>query len=151
MKLGRPHVPIGILISIVVTLIIGLVARPIISANATEQQLARNVLLSAIPFIFIFVAIILAFMALIWAAASMLNRNIPERIYRPVERVIIAGIVLGVIGMFQPWWFMAYRLGFFMLFFSTLAFILWSHIVPRGAQAGHLSSVSVAEFEQNEG
>lgn len=151
MKLGRPHVPIGILISIGVTLIIGLVARPIISANATEQQLARNVLLSAIPFIFIFVAIILAFIALIWAAASMLNRNIPERIYRPVERVIIAGIVLGVIGMFQPWWFMAYRIGFFMLFFSTLAFILWSHIVPRGAQAGHLSSVSITEFEQNEG
>lgn len=151
MKLGRPHVPIGILISIVVTLIIGLAAQPIISANATEQQLARNVLLSAIPFIFIFVAIILAFMALIWAAASMLNRNIPERIYRPVERLFIAGIVLGVIGMFQPWWFIAYRIGFFMLFFSTLAFILWSHIVPQGAQAGHLSSVSITEFEQNEG
>jgi hypothetical protein len=35
--------------------------------------------------------------------------------------------------MFQPWVFAAYTYGFILLLFSTLAFIVWSHIVPKGA------------------
>ena len=151
MTLNRPRVPIGLPIAAVITLVLGLVVRPIIMANATQQQLARNVLLSAIPFILIFISIILAFITVIWLVATMLNRKIPERIYRPIEYVIITGIVLGIIGMFQPWWFLGYRIGFFAVFFSTLAFILWSHITPKGARADHLGSISISEFEQQGG
>jgi hypothetical protein len=151
MKNLRPRVPIGLPISIVVTLIIGLAADPVIDSSFTEEQLGRNVLLAAIPFVFIFVAIILAFVTLVWLAATALSHNIPERIYRPIERITIAGIVLGVVGMFQPWSFTAYRVGFFVLFFSTLAFILWSHIAPKGVQQEHLGSLSVSEFEQSGG
>jgi hypothetical protein len=148
MKIGRAHVPIGLPIAAVITLVVGLVAGPIIDSLATEEQLGRNVLLSAIPFVFIFVAIILTFITIIWLVATALNNQIPERTYRVIEAIIIAGIVLGIIGMFQPWIFSAYRFGFLLLLFSTLAFILWSHVVPRGARKDHVGSVSVTEFEQ---
>jgi hypothetical protein len=52
--------------------------------------------------------------------------------------------------MFQPWSFVGYRLGFLLLFLSTLAFILWSHVVPKGAHAEQVESVSVGEFEQSQ-
>jgi hypothetical protein len=130
---------------------LGLVAGPLIRARATPEQLASNVLLSAIPFILIFVAIILTFITLIVVLASTLSNNIPLRIYKPVERVLIAGIVLGIIGMFQPWAFIAYRIGFFVLLISTLGFIVWSHIVPKGvSRQEDLGPVSVSEFERPE-
>jgi hypothetical protein len=150
MSKKRPRVPIGLPIAAIVTLILGLAAGPVIRSVFSPKQLATNVLLSAIPFIFIFVAIILTFITLIWFIASILNHNIPARVYRPIELAIIAGIILGIGGMFQPWFFSAYRLGFFLLFGSTLAFILWSHIVPRGIQHDHLGSVSISDFEQKE-
>jgi hypothetical protein len=113
----RPRVPIGLPIAAAVTFILGFfVAEPLISSMATEEQLATNVLLSAIPFVLIFVAIILSFITVIWLIASMLNHNIPPQIYRPIELIIIAGIVLGIVGMFQPWSFAAYKYGFFLLF-----------------------------------
>ena len=145
----RPRVPIGLPIAAVITLILGIAAGPVIDSLATEEQLATNVLLSAIPFVLIFVSIILLFITLIWLVASMLNNRIPERIYRPVEWIIIAGIVLGIVGMFQPWTFAGYRYGFMLLFFSTLAFILWSHVVPKGAHADRVESMSVGELEQS--
>ena len=40
----------------------------------------------------------------------------------------IGGIVLGIIMMFQPWVFVLFRYGFYLLLFSTLAFIVWSHV-----------------------
>ena len=63
-------------------------------------------------------------------------------------QIIIAGIVLGIVGMFQPWTFAGYRYGFMLLFFSTLAFILWSHVVPKGVHADQVESISIGEFEQ---
>lgn len=144
----RRYVPLQLIIWIVGLLILGSFAEPIIASLATEKQLASNVLLSAIPFILIFVAIVLTFITVIMTTANLLNHKIAGEIYRPIEVTIIAGIIIGVIGMFQPWWFGGFRLGFFLLLFSTLAFILWSHIVPRGVHQGHLGSVSVAELEQ---
>ena len=146
----RPYVPIGLPIAALITLVLGVVAGPVIRSTFSEEQLATNVLLSAIPFVLIFVAIILTFITIIWLVASVLNHNIPMRIYRPIELTIITGIVLGIVGMFQPWFFVAYPLGFFLLFGSTLAFILWSHVVPRGVQQEHLGSVSISDFEQKE-
>lgn len=147
----RPRVPIGLPIAAVITLILGFVTGPAIRSFATEEQMATNVLLSAIPFVFVFVSIILFFITFIWLVASVLNNNIPERVYRPIEWIIIAGIALGILGMFQPWSFAAYRYGFLLLFFSTLAFIVWSHVAPRGVRPEEeVGSVSIGELEQSQ-
>jgi hypothetical protein len=105
--------------------------RPFIQNRATPEQLASNVLLSAIPFILIFVAIILFFITLIVLIATALSNNISVRAYRIVESILIAGIILGIVGMFQPWLFEANKYGFLVLLFSTLSFIVWSHVSPR--------------------
>jgi hypothetical protein len=140
-------VPLVLPVSVIVLLILGLVAGPVIESVATEEQLATNVFLSAIPFILIFAAIILAFITLIVFASNLLSHKIPEQIYRPIERIIIAGIVLGIIGMFQPWSFVLYRVGFFMLLLSTLSFMLWSHITPKGEGVEEQEEVVVAAGE----
>jgi hypothetical protein len=124
----RPRVPPGLPISIAILLILGSIAGPLIRSSFTEKERAANVFLEAIPFILIFIAIILTFITIIVLVGSLLNDNIPRRTHRLVERVIIFGIVGGVIGMFQPWWFLAYKYGFSVLLISTLSFILWSHI-----------------------
>ena len=131
MLLSRPRVPLGLLISVAILLILGYIAGPLIRSSFTEKERAANVFLEAIPFILIFVAIILTFITLISFAASILNDNIPRRTHQLVERIIIFGIVGGVIGMFQPWWFLVYKYSFMFLLVSTLSFILWSHIRPK--------------------
>jgi len=128
----RPRVPIGLPIAAVVLLVLGILAGPQIRSMISEEALAKNVLLNAIPFILIFVAIILFYIIIIWLVASVLNNNIPLRIHRPIELACMVGIVLGVVGMFQPWWFAVYRIGFVVLLVSTLSYILWSHITPKG-------------------
>ena len=147
MQKFRPRVPVGLPISVVVLLVLGAISGPLIRANATEQQLATNVLLSAIPFILIFVAIILAFITIISLVGSMLNNRVSARTYQWIESIIIAGIVGGVVGMFQPWLYAFYRYGFLVLLISTLSFILWSHITPHRAQTqDELGSPSIAEI-----
>ena len=127
----RPRVPIGLPIAVVVTLVLGLVATPLINSLASEEQLAQNVLLNAIPFILIFVSIILAFITIIWAVATALNNNISKKTHSILEGLIIAGIVLGILGMFQPWLHAGFKYGFLLLLISTLSFILWSHVTPK--------------------
>ncbi len=141
----RELVPIGLPISAIVLFVLGLLAGPVIRSTFSEEALAQNVLLNAIPFILIFVAIVLVYVILIWVSASLLNDRIPRRIHAPIESATIAGIVLGILGMFQPWVFAAYRYGFYLLLVSTLAYILWSHITPKGVRRGEELSVSVTE------
>ena len=131
MPRSRPRVPIGLLISIAILLMLGSIAGPLIRSSFTEKERAANVFLEAIPFILIFVAIILTFITLIVLVGSLLNDNIPRQTHQLVERFIIFGIVGGVIGMFQPWWFLVYKYSFMLLLVSTLSFILWSHIRPK--------------------
>jgi len=128
----RLRIPVGLFIAIVVTLILGLVASPVILALTTAKQRASNVLLSAIPFILIFVAILLAFISLINMSSSVLNDHISPRIYHAIERVLIGGIVVGILGMFQPWLLILYTIGFPVLLVSTLGFIWWGHVKPKG-------------------
>jgi len=150
-KKKRSGVPIGMPIAAVVLLVLGLVVRPLILNNASEQQLARNVLLSAIPFILIFAAIVIVFMSVVWFVASKLNDNVSQKLYRPVELALMGGILLGIFLMFQPWLFGLFRVGFFLLLGSTLGFILWSHVRPKGVHQEELGSVSVSEYEQGSG
>jgi hypothetical protein len=131
MQVSRPSIPIALPIIIVVLLILGLLAGPFIESRTTELQRADNVLLNAIPFVLIFVAILLTFILLIIIIGSMLNNNVPPRIYKIIESILIAGIILGVLGMFQPWVFAAYKYGFVLLLVSILLFIVWSHVAPQ--------------------
>lgn len=131
MEVSRPRVPVTLLIVIAVLLVLGIVAGQYINVTMTEEQLADNVFINAVPFVLIFVAIILGFIAVIAVVASMLDNNISQRAHRIVEQILIVGIVLGVVGMFQPWVFEGYKYGFILLLISTLSFILWSHITPK--------------------
>ena len=152
MAKSRLRLPVGLFIAIVVTFVLGLVASPVIKALTTPKERATNVLLSAIPFILIFVAILLVYISLINMSMSVLNDNISARIHGTVEKVLIAGIVLGVVGMFQPWLMILYKIGFFVLLISTLGFIWWSHVRPkrerRQKEAGSVSGQDMKTIEQ---
>jgi len=142
----RPHAPIALPAVAVLLIVLGFVASRVIPTLVTEQQLATNVLLSAIPFILIFVGILLFYITLIVLVASALNGVVSQRVFRIVTRVIIAGILLGILGMFQPWAMVFYTRGFSVLLIATLSYILWSHVTPafedvqeeaRGGLAAH--------------
>ena len=144
----RLPIPVRLLVVVAVLYAAGFAAGPIVKASFTQDQLIQNVLLTAIPFILVFIAIILSFIAVIVVASRLLSGTIAGQLYRTIEMGLIGGIVLGVAGMFQPWVYDLYRAGFLLLLFSTLGFILWSHIKPRGAPpASELGAVSIAEVE----
>jgi hypothetical protein len=120
--------------SALIIVVIGQLFNPIIGGLLSEQ--ARNgVLVRSIPFVTIFIAIILSFILLIVLVAIRFNGKVPGRSYRGVEYTAIAGILVGVICLFQPWTIVPYRYGFLLLLGSTLGFILWSHVVPASARA----------------
>lgn len=147
-KKKKGGVPRGMPIAAVILLVLGLIAMQVIPNIVSEQQMARNVILAAIPFILIFASIIVAFMSLVWFIASRLNDNIDEKTYRPIEYILMGGIILGVFLMFQPWVFILFRVGFLILLFSTIGYILWSHVRPKGARAADdLGSVSAGDID----
>jgi hypothetical protein len=124
-------IPVGVVIAAIIFFILGLIARPLIYNLATPEQLAQNVLLNAIPFILIFISILLVYITLLIIVGNLLNNKISERIYRIIETILIAGIVLGVLSMFQPWSLQLYKYGFMVLLFSVLGYIIWSHTIPK--------------------
>jgi len=135
-------------IAAAILLVLGLIARQVWPSIVTEEQMAKNVLLAAIPFILVFAAIIIAFMSLVWYASVKLSGNVSEKIYRPIEYILIGGIVLGIFLMFQPWVFELFRVGFFILLGSTIGFILWSHVRPKAEdQSGQTAAASAAELD----
>jgi hypothetical protein len=131
---SRLKIPVKLVIAIVIIFILGMIANPVVNATTTPEQLAKNVILAAIPFILIFVSIILTFILIINIVASVLNHHIDPGIYKTIETIIISGILFGVFSLFQPWFFVLFKNGFMILLVSTLSFILWSHIVPRTLQ-----------------
>ncbi len=117
----------------VIVLIIGQLFVPLSSPLLSEE--ARNgVLVRSIPFVTAFIAILLLFILLIALVALRFNGKIPGRSYRGVEYTVVAGIILGVVCLFQSWSIVPYRYGFLLLLGSTLGFILWSHVVPASAK-----------------
>lgn len=119
---------------IVVMIAFGLLF-PVITQNIADESIRNGVLFQAIPFVAYFIAVLLAFILLIVLAAVRFNGKLPPRAYRPIETVIIIGILGGVASLFQPFHFVGYKYGFVMLLGATLAFILWSHVVPASARA----------------
>jgi hypothetical protein len=131
MKTSRPHVPVALPVTAIILLLLGIAANFGIQSYASPQQLAQNVLLSAIPFILMFIAIILLYATLIIWLSSIYSDRISPGAYRVGEVLTIGGIVLGIVMIFQPWIFLAYPIGFVVLLLATLSFILWSHIHPK--------------------
>jgi hypothetical protein len=154
MSAGRKKL-LFILLAVAIGLwIAGAMAIPYVDGLDPKTR-ADAVIVNGIPFILIFIGVIVAFIDFIILMATLLNNKISEKTYRPIERVCIGGIVFGVVGMFQPfviWW---YTFGFVILLVSTIGYIFWSHIVPRVKieRAVHhdsgLGSVSIGEIEQH--
>jgi glucan phosphoethanolaminetransferase (alkaline phosphatase superfamily) len=126
----KRRVPIGLPVAAVLFLLLGLFAAPTITASFSEEQLNRNALLSGIGFLMVFISIILFYISFIWWLALRLNGKVAYKTYRIIEYIIIAGIILGIVGMFQSWVFVAFRYGFYLLLLATVAFIAWSHVTP---------------------
>ena len=120
----------GIIIGAV---IIGIVF-PLLTQGLPEET-RTSVLMQAIPFVAFFVAILLTFILLVVLSAMRFNGKVTPRTYRPIEYIIILGIVGGVFALFQSFHFVGYKYGFVMLLGATLCFILWSHVVPASAKA----------------
>jgi hypothetical protein len=127
----RPLIPLKLLISAAVLFGLSFAARPVLNALVPDLQASSNVLLIALPFLLVFVPIILLFMSFIVFVSKVLEHRIPEAAYKIVEYVFIAGIVFGILGMFQPWTFLLFKPGFFVLFGSLLGFMVWSHVAMK--------------------
>jgi hypothetical protein len=81
-----------------------------------------------------FLLLLAVFIWLIRYASARLSERVPQQTFDQIERILIGGIILGAVGMFQPWLFWGYKYGFLLLLFATLGFILWSHITPAAPQ-----------------
>ena len=53
-----------------------------------------------------------------------------HKTYSRIERAIIWLMIIGMVGMFQPFLVDLYRYGFLLLLFSTVLFIIISHVTP---------------------
>lgn len=98
--------------------------------DTLSEEKQQEVLIKAIPFVAIFVSIVLVFVCLIVIVAVALEGKVPLRTYRPIEYLLIAGILIGVVGLFQGWKMFVYGFGFLVVLFSLLAFMIWSHLNP---------------------
>jgi hypothetical protein len=119
--------------SAVVSVLIGLLFTPFSRAFLSEEQQAE-VIISAIPFVGYFAAIILVFILVVALLGQRFHQAVPFRTHQPIEFTAIAGILVGIVALFQPWSQSPYQFGFSTLLYATLGFILWSHVAPRGAR-----------------
>lgn len=115
--------------------IFGRIFEPLSEALFSEST-RDNVLVLAIPFVSVFITIILLYILLIFMVALRFNGKIPYRTYRPIELAVIGGILLGIFCLFQPWQMIGYEYGFLLLVGSTIGFIMWSHVRSQSAAAG---------------
>ncbi|PJF47524.1 MAG: hypothetical protein CUN48_08230 [Candidatus Thermofonsia Clade 3 bacterium] len=96
-----------------------------------------NPTLQFLIFIVGFFIILGLFIRLIQIAEKRLGGKVPNRRYSGVMSVIISGMVLGIVMMFQPVALALMEPGFLLLLISTLAFILWSHVWPAPVLQPH--------------
>lgn len=106
---------------------------PVISGLPDKTKI-DNVLLTGVPFIGLFIALVLAFIWAIHQLALRLNGNISPRLHGIIENGLILGVVIGMIGLFQPWEIAGYQIGFHILLACFVFFNVWSHITPKTVQ-----------------
>jgi hypothetical protein len=87
--------------------------------------------MAAVFFVVGFVLVLGAYIAFIATVSRRLGPAVSPRTYSIAERIIIGGILAGTALMFQPWLPSGLQWGFLLLLFSTLAFIIWSHVTPK--------------------
>lgn len=119
----------GAAIAIAVALLFPALRDALISPEARA-----GVLVQAVPFVAVFIAVLLLYALVIVLVVRHYNGRIPNRAHAPILNVCMVGIVGGVIMLFQPFHIVGYRFGFVLLLISTLAFILWSHVLPKNAR-----------------
>ena len=94
------------------------------------KEQINNVILTAVPFICYFVAVLLVYIFLINIFSQRLNHRISPNIHKPIFFVIIAGIIGGILMMLQPYAIILFKASFMVVLVSLLLFIFWSHIIP---------------------
>jgi len=127
-KRFRP--PYKLLVVVVILLAIGFLILPA-ATKAPDKITAMTVLISGIPFLFVFVAILLTYISLIIIIQRYYSGYMPEKRFNWLFFTCMGGIVIGILFMFQPFRQPLYPLGFLILLFSLLSFIAVSHITPR--------------------
>lgn len=88
-----------------------------------------------VRFFTILVAILSGYICFIAFVSGLLSGRVSERVYGLLEKMFVAGIVLGIAGMFQPWVPILYPLGFVTLFAVTWIFTLWGYVTPKSAHS----------------
>lgn len=126
-KIRPPFVLIAVSVLLVV---LGYLFGSFVLVTIPEKTRIDNVILTAIPFICYFVAILLAYIFLISLFAQILNHHISPRVYKPVNFLIIAGIIGGIAMMLQPFTIALYKMSFMIVLVCLLLFIFWSHVIP---------------------
>ena len=101
--------------------------------------------LQATIFIVGFAIFLTGFITFIVKLSRRLNHRVNPRTHTVIEAVVITGIALGIIGMFQPFTKALYEPGFLLLLISTLSFIVWSHVIP--ATRAQMSAAALALIE----
>lgn len=117
------------LVAVVIS-VLGYLYSRLLLPTIPEQTRIDNVILIAIPFICYFVAIILMYIFLINVIAQILNHKISPKVYKPINFIIIAGIIGGIILMLQPLSIALFRISFMIVLVSLLSFMVWSHVIP---------------------
>lgn len=111
-------------------LVLGLAVHPITSEPPAKVT-ATTVLITGIPFLLVFISILLTYIAIIVTLSRYYSGRLPEKRFNPIFYACMAGIVLGIVMMFQAFLRTLYTAGFLILLFSLLTFIAVSHITPR--------------------
>lgn len=114
------------IIAAIVGALFNIVVRPLL-----PETVKNEVIVTAVPFIAIFAAIILLFILSVALLGVRFHVVVPSRTHTAVEYTIITSILIGVFALFQSWAIAPYTFGLGLLLFSVLAFIVWSHIAPR--------------------
>jgi len=122
--------PFVLLIISVLLVVFGFLYGKFILPTIPEATQIDNVIVIAVPFISYFVAILLVYIFLINLSSQILSYRISARIYKPVNTLIIAGIIGGILMMLQPFTIVLYKISFMVVLVSLLLFMVWSHITP---------------------
>lgn len=122
--------PFVLLIASILLAVFGFLYGRFILPTIPEQTQIDNVIMIAVPFICYFVAILLVYIFVINLSSQILSYRVSARVYKPVNFVIIAGIIGGILMMLQPFTIVLFRISFMVVLVSLLLFMIWSHITP---------------------
>jgi hypothetical protein len=126
-KIRPPYV---LLIVAVVLTLFGYLFGRFYLLTIPEKVRIDNVIIVAVPFISYFVAVILVYIFLINVVSQILSHKISPKIYKPLNFLFIAGIIVGILMMLQPFTIVLFKVSFMVVLVSLLCFMVWSHVTP---------------------